>query len=204
MRPAPFQGKAPTIVTTTGPMYVPHLHVRPSHEHTQIPVQQQQQHHVHPSDPGSFRPATSPSAFNSCNAARNIRGANAMQRLPPHDHNTINIHQECNVPHTSFHSKHTYHGNHQTVPPSGHTYDMPQQWSFLKLPAIGNIFHSLSSSNLSQGSSKQTSCESDTSSPTDSSSMTPPLWESSGSMIGSSRQDHAHLDSPVIFKGTSI
>ena len=207
MRPAPFQGKAPTIVTTTGPMYVPHLHVKPSHDHPQIPVpQQQQQHHVHPPQPGTFRPVTTspPSAFNSCNAARNIRGANVLQHIPPHDHNMINLHQEYNAPHTSFHSKHTYHGNHQTMPPSGHTYDIPQQWSFLKLPAIGNIFHSLSSSNLSQGSSKQDSCESGNSSPTDSSSMTPPLWESSGSMIGSNRQDHTHLESPVMYKGTSI
>lgn len=204
MRSAQFQGKAPTMVTTTGPMYVPHLHIRPGHEHPQIPIQP---HHPHPPDSASFRTATSPplSAFNSCNTASNFRGANMMQHLPTHDHITMNLHQECNVPHSSFHPKHMYHGSHQTAPQSAtsHSYDMPQQWSFLKLPAIGNIFHSLSSSNLSQGSPKQESCESGTSSPSDSSSMTPPLWESSGSMIGS-RQDHTHIESPIMFKGTSI
>lgn len=204
MRSAAFQGKAQGIVTTTGPMCMPHLHIRPGHEHPQIPVQQ---HHIHPPEPASFRPAASPpSAFNSCNTTGNIRSANAMQHLPAqHDHTMMNLHQECNAPHSSFHPKHIYNGNHQTVPPSAasHSYDMPQQWSFLKLPAIGNIFRSLSSSNLSQGSSKQESCESGNSSPTDSSSMTPPLWESSGSMVGS-RQDHAHMDSPITFKGTSI
>ena len=195
MRPTPFQAKAPTMVTTTGPMYVPHIHVRPVHEHPQFPMQQ---HLTHPSEPASFRPATSPpSAFNSCNVARNIRGVNVMQHIPPHDQTAMNLQQECNAPHTSFHSKYMYHGN-QPVQPGGHSYDMSQQWSFLKLPAIGNIFHSLSSSNLSQGSSKQDSCESGTSSPTDS-----PLWESSGNMIGN-RQDNTHLESPLMYKGTSI
>lgn len=202
MRSAPFQGKAPAMVTTTGPMYVPHLHIRPGHEHPQIPLQQ---HHVHQTEPASFRPTASPpSAFNSCHTVSNIRGANVLQHHPPHDHTTMNLHQECNAPHSSFHPKHIYHGNHPAVPSvSAHSYDMPQQWSFLKLPPIGNIFHSLSSSNLSQESAKQDSCESGRSSPTDSSSMTPPLWESSGSLIGS-RQDHMHMDSPTMFKGTSI
>lgn len=202
MRSAPFQGKAPAMVTTTGPMYVPHLHIRPGHEHPQIPLQQ---HHVHQTEPASFRPTASPpSAFNSCHTVSNIRGANVLQHHPPHDHTTMNLHQECNAPHSSFHPKHIYHGNHPAVPSvSAHSYDMPQQWSFLKLPPIGNIFHSLSSSNLSQESAKQDSCESGRSSPTDSSSMTPPLWESSGSLIGS-RQDHMHMDSPIMFKGTSI
>lgn len=198
MRSTQFQGKAPTIVTTTSPMYVPHLHVRPGHDHPQIPMQQ---HHIHPPEPVSFRPATSlPSAFNSCNTGSTIRGANVMQHLPPHNHTTMNLHQECNAPH-SFHPKHMYHGNHQAVPPSatGHSHDMPQQWGFLKLPAIGNIFHSLSSSNLSQGSSDQDSCKSGSSS----SPMTPPLWESSGSIIGS-RQDNTHVESPGMFKGSPI
>ncbi|XP_068724415.1 uncharacterized protein [Montipora capricornis] len=201
MRPAPFQPKAPTIVTTTGPMYVPHLHMRPGHEHPQIPLQQ---HLVHPQEPPGFRTATSPpSAFNSCSAARNIRSANVMQHISPHEHTTMNLHQDCTAPLTSFHSKHMYHGSHQTVPPRGHSYDMPQQWSFLKLPAIGNIFHSLSSTTLSPGNSEPDSCESNTSSPSKSSSMTLPLWENSGSMMGN-RADHPHLESPTMYKGTSI
>ena len=202
MRSVPLQGKAPAMVTTTGPMYVPHLHIRPGHEHAQMPLQQ---HHVHQTEPASFRPTTSPpSAFNSCHTVGNIRSANLMQHHSSHEHTTMNLHPEYSAPHSSFHPKHIYHGNHPTVPSvPGHSYDMPQQWSFLKLPPIGNIFHSLSSSNLCQESGKQDSCESGRSSPADSSSMTPPLWESSGSVIGN-RQDHAHMESPIMFKGTSI
>ena len=203
MRSAQFQGKAPAIVTTTGPMYVPHLHIRPGHQNAQIPLQQ---HHIHQPESASFRLATSPpSAFNSCHNGNTIRGTNTLQHHPTHEHVTMNPHQDYNALHTSFHTKHVYHGNHPAIPavPS-HGYDMPQQWSFLKLPPIGNIFHSLSSSNLSQESSKHDSCESGRSSPTDSSSMTPPLWESSGNVIGTGRQDHTHIDSPVMFKGTSI
>lgn len=203
MRTAPFQGKAPAMVTTTGPMYVPHLHIRPGHEHAQIPLQQ---HHVHQTEQASFRQTTSPpSAFNTCHTVGNIRGANVIQHHPPHDHVAMNLHQECSAPHSSFHPKHIYHGNHAAVPnvPS-HSYDMPQQWSFLKLPPIGNIFHNLNSNNLCQESAKQDSCESGRSSPTDSSSMTPPLWESSGSLVGSRQSDHTHTESPIMFKGSSI
>ncbi|XP_067057051.1 uncharacterized protein [Acropora muricata] len=201
MRPAPFQPKAPTIVTTTGPMYVPHLHMRPGHEHPQIPLQQ---HIVHPPEPAGFRTVASPpSAFNSCSAARNVRNANVMQHIPPHEHTTMNLHQDCSAPLSTFHSKHMYHSSHQTVPTRGHSYDIPQQWSFLKLPAIGNIFHSLSSTTLSTGNSEADSCDSNTSSPSNSSSMTPPLWENSGSMIGS-RVDQTHLESPTLYKGTSV
>lgn len=203
MTPAPFQGKAPTIVTTTGPMYVPHLHIRPGHEHTQIPLQQ---HQIHQADPASFRLATSPpSAFNSCHNENSTRGTHTFQHQPGHEHVMINPHQDYNATHSSFHSKHIFHGNHPPIPPvPGHSYDMPQQWSFLKLPPIGNIFHSLSSSNLSQESGKHDPCESGRSTPTDSSSMTPPLWESSGNLISAGRQDHTHIDSPVMFKGTSM
>lgn len=203
MTPAPFQGKAPTIVTTTGPMYVPHLHIRPGHEHTQIPLQQ---HQIHQADPASFRLATSPpSAFNSCHNENSTRGTNTFQHQPGHEHVMINPHQDYNATHSSFHSKHIFHGNHPPIPPvPGHSYDMPQQWSFLKLPPIGNIFHSLSSSNSSQESGKHDPCESGRSTSTDSSSMTPPLWESSGNLVSAGRQDHTHIDSPVMFKGTSM
>ena len=204
LRSAPFQGKAPTLVTSTGPMYVPHLHIRAGYEHMPIPIQQ---HHQHPSELASFRPTVSPpSAFDPCTVGGTTRSANIMQHLPPHNHAMINLHQECNGPHP-FHPKHVYHGNHQTVlqGAAGHSSDMPQQWSFLKLPAIGNIFHSLSPSDLSQGGSKQDSSDSGTPSPADSSSMTPPLWESSGSMI-SNRQDDAHMQetSPNMYKGSSM
>lgn len=200
MRPAPFQPKAPTIVTTTGPMYMPHLHMQPGHEHPQIPLQQ---HIVHPPEPAGFRPVSSPpSAFNSCSAACNVRNTNVMQHIPTHEHTTMNIHQDCSAPLSTFHSKHMYHSSHQTVPTRGHNFDIPQQWSFLKLPAIGNIFHSLSSTTLSTGNSEADSCDSNTSSPSNSSSMTPPLWENSGSMIGS-RADQTHLESPTLYKGTS-
>ncbi|XP_022793388.1 uncharacterized protein LOC111332339 [Stylophora pistillata] len=203
MRSAPFQGKAPAIVTTTGPMYVPHLHIRPSHEHTQIPLQQ---HHIHQPEPASFRLAASPpSVFNSCNNGNTVRGTNTFQHQSAHEHVTINPHQDYNATHSSFHSKHIYHGNHPPIPPvPGHNYDMPQQWSFLKLPPIGNIFHSLGSGNLSQESVKHDPSESGRSTPTDPSSMTPPLWESSGNLMSSGRQDHAHINSPVMFKGTSM
>ena len=185
-------------------MYVPHLHIRAGYEHMPIPIQQ---HHQHPSELASFRPTVSPpSAFDPCTVGGTTRSANIMQHLPPHNHAMINLHQECNGPHP-FHPKHVYHGNHQTVlqGAAGHSSDMPQQWSFLKLPAIGNIFHSLSPSDLSQGGSKQDSSDSGTPSPADSSSMTPPLWESSGSMI-SNRQDDAHMQetSPNMYKGSSM
>ena len=197
----PLQAKAPTMVSSTGPVYLPHLHIRPGYEHPRIPI-------PHQADQIGFRPPGSPpSAFNSCRPGNNMAGNVTVQhhapRLVMNDHTATNIHQECSVPQSSFLPKHPYYGNPITVPSIGnHSYEMPQQWSFLKLPPIGNIFHSLSTSNLSQGSVEHESSESGRSSPADS-AMTPPLWEGSGGVI-LGQDDQSHMEPPLSYKGTSM
>lgn len=193
----PFRARAPTMVTTTGPVYLPHFHMGPN---------------THPG-PGTLNPSnqlpgcyTHPCQTTATTSFAMPKDTSVIQQHFPHKHIGVepvlqlHSHEKGNNPLSVLrHHQQMYFGNAPSISLAMlHTDDMPPQLNITKLPPISTISPCSSATDLSQCSMEQESTGSGQSSP-DSVSMTQPLWETDSNMTGS-REDLIHGPGTLVYK----
>lgn len=166
-----YRLRGPSMVSNNGPLYLSHIRgqhcTSSSHQYGQYPPTINYGSSYNPLNKdiqGGFYPATHTSVVNqgySCSASKDVTVVQTF--APPQTTNA----QICHPMNVCLHRP--IPGNTPTT-----SSDMPQQWSFLKLPPI-NTISPCSSSHFSRNSSEEPSAGSNMSSP--SGSMDSPLWD---------------------------
>ena len=186
-----LKGRAPTMVTTTGPAYLPHFHMNLSSRPGMGPSALVPSHHAPVAGSASVMMPKEQLAVSNPYGQRRPVGVEVLPSVLP---SGLHKPDKVDMPPASYrHHQQVYFNNPPFAMGMVHPDDIPMQLGVAKLPPISSISPCNSATDLSQCSLELESAASSKSSP-DSATLPPPLWD-----MDSGRDDllHGHAGLPT-------